>query len=340
MENSAIEWTDHTFNPWWGCAKISPGCKNCYAASFAKRTGNDCWEGSPRRYFGDEHWKQPVKWNRDSEKAWEDARGSGLPLREPRRHRVFCASMADVFEGLPEQDEHVGRLLALINDTPHLDWLLLTKRPENIEPLLRRVSNGTYGEVWNLRDHMPNVWLGTTVEDQQRADERIPVLLGIPAKVRFLSCEPMCGPVSFRMVVGLMQRFNSSPWGWHNWLNTQIHWVICGGESGAGARPMHPGWARSLRDQCAAGGVPFFFKQWGEWMVVEQLPATPEGRARKHSGEGYVDFTGKLHPVDEAPLSSYLVWKIGKKAAGRLLDGVLYGDFPAVDGPDGLNGRA
>lgn len=245
-ENSNIAWTDHTFNPWWGCAKVSPGCKNCYAATFAKRTGNDCWESSPRRYFPDKHWAEPLKWNAAAEAAGQ-------------RARVFCASMADVFEGLPEQDDHLHRLLALIDTCKNLDWQLLTKRPENIEPILTRVSNGTYGEDWNLRDHMPNVWLGTTVEDQKHADERIPILIRIPARVRFLSAEPLLGPV-----VMASQCHCGKP-GCFDTMHPErgIHWVICGGESGAGRRPFDHAWADHLASQCLHASIPFFMKQDG-----------------------------------------------------------------------------
>lgn len=161
---TSIAWTDHTFNPWWGCTRISPGCDNCYAAAFDKRVGGDHWNPHVRpRTLSADNWKKPRRWNRDAEK-------------EGRRHRVFCASMADVFDNKAPDGER-ERLFQLIRETPWLDWQLLTKRPQNIVKMLPR----DWGRGYD------NVWLGTTVEDQTRADERIPILLQVPARLRFLS---------------------------------------------------------------------------------------------------------------------------------------------------------
>lgn len=226
-ENSKIEWTDHTYNPWWGCVKVSPGCEHCYAETFAKRTGHAIWgpaATTQRRTFGDKHWQEPLKWNEDAVKA-------GRP------QRVFCASMADVFEDHPQLLEERLRLWKLIDQTPMLDWLLLTKRPENIVEMAPC--------SWVTDGCPSNVWIGTSVENQAAANKRLPVLASIPAKVHFLSCEPLLGPVDL------------SPW------MRKIEWVIAGGESGHSARPMEADWVRSLRDQCQAAAVPFFFKQWG-----------------------------------------------------------------------------
>ena len=219
---TAISWTDHTFNPWWGCERVSPGCQNCYAEAFAKRTGHPVWgKTADRRFFGDKHWAEPRRWNNLAEEAGKPA-------------LVFCSSMADVFEDRPELARWRADLWALIEATPWLIWQLLTKRPENV---LDMVPAGWHG-AWPR-----NVWVGTTAEDQARADERIPHLVRIPAPVRFLSVEPMLGPVELR--------------------GAGVEWVICGGESGPRHRPFDLDWARSLRDQCAKGGVPFFFKQVG-----------------------------------------------------------------------------
>ncbi|MCI0671755.1 MAG: phage Gp37/Gp68 family protein, partial [Myxococcaceae bacterium] len=167
-----ISWTHSTFNPWWGCTRVSPGCDHCYAESFDRRVGGAHWgKGVPRRTFGDKHWGEPLKWNAAAAKAGE-------------RRRVFCASMADVFDA-EAPDGALERLWALIRATPALDWLLLTKRPGRI----RHSLPADWG------DGYPNVWLGTTVEDQERAEQRIPVLLDVPARVHFLSCEPLLGPV-------------------------------------------------------------------------------------------------------------------------------------------------
>lgn len=229
-KNSRIEWTDHTFNPWWGCTKVSPACKNCYAEAWAKRVGAAVWGArAPRRFFGDAHWAEPVRWNREAE-------------AEGRRHRVFCASMADVFENRRELDQWREKLARLIASTPSLDWLLLTKRPD------RAAALAPWGNVWPQ-----NVWLGTTVETQTWAEQRLPELLKVPARIRFLSCEPLLGHVDVSA-----------------WLRGELHWVIAGGESGGKARPSDPAWFRSLRDQCLAAGVAFHFKQWGNWAPAEE----------------------------------------------------------------------
>jgi protein gp37 len=221
--NSKIEWTHHTFNPWWGCVRVSPACVHCYAETFAKRVGQDVWGvDKPRRFFSDKHWQEPLKWNTAAAKAGE-------------RQRVFCASMADVFEDRADLEDARGRLYGLIEATPMLDWLLLTKRPENIR--------GMVPVDW-LSHPRPNVWYGTTVEDAPRL-MRIEHLRHVPARVRFLSCEPLLDEITPNL--------------------TGIHWVICGGESGPKARPMSPLWARELRDQCAFSGVAFHFKQWGDY---------------------------------------------------------------------------
>lgn len=226
-EKTAISWCDHTFNPWWGCVKVSPACAHCYAETFSKRIGLKVWgQDSERRFFGLKHWQEPRRWNAAAEKAGT-------------RSRVFCASMADVFEDRDDLKEARSDLFVLIEQTPHLDWLLLTKRPENIKRLWPKHFYEP-GEDW-----WPNLWIGTTVENQEYADERIPHLLRIPARVRFLSVEPMLGPIKFKI---------------HHW---PLHWVIAGGESGAKHRPSEVDWFRSLRDQCINAGVPFHFKQWG-----------------------------------------------------------------------------
>jgi protein gp37 len=336
--DTAIEWADHTFNPWTGCTRVSPGCDHCYAATMAKRNpaAFGSWEpGAPRKRTSATNWEQPRRWNRAAE-------------REGRRMRVFCASMADVFDNqVPE--EWRADLWALIDETPHLDWLLLTKRPQNIMPMMiaaRRavLRSPTVAEEF-VTHPWPNVWFGTTVENQAEADRRIPELLAVPAAKRFLSCEPLLGPVSFRWAK------------WDDWREPDgtkrarvnqydgirgIHWVIAGGESGTGARPMHPDWARTLRDQCAAAGVPFFFKQWGEW---REFP-TPDGSIEGVEDEseeadaiyaravnpGFVTRDGDFirHredlPGDGTPCR--LMERVGKKAAGRLLDGREHSEVP------------
>jgi protein gp37 len=222
--NSAISWCDHTFNPWWGCARVSPGCVNCYADRDATRWGmNDLWRANgPRRMMSENYWRQPAKWNREAQAA-----GTHV--------KVFCASMADVFEDHPDVVEARARLWDLIEVTPWLRWQLLTKRPENVAGMV------PWGGDWPA-----TVWLGTSVENQRYADERIPVLASLPARVRFLSCEPLLAPVDL------------SPW-----LDAgQLDWCITGGESGgARRREMSIAWLESVTGQCQAAGVPVFVKQ-------------------------------------------------------------------------------
>lgn len=238
-ENSAIEWTDATFNPWWGCTRVSPACDNCYADTWARRLGmDDLWDGAKRRTFGAKHWAEPLKWNRAAERAG-------------RRLRVFCASMADVFDkDAPGRERE--NLWELIEDTPHLDWLLLTKRIGNVRRMLPAPP--------------PNVWLGISVINQEEADRDIPKLLGIPAAVRFLSCEPLLGPIDFPLPCQ-----GSVFW-------SGLHWIIVGGESGARARPMDEWWALRIQQQCAEAGVAFFMKQgsqanWPAFKDFERFPA-------------------------------------------------------------------
>ncbi len=241
-KDSKISWTDSTFNPWWGCTKISEGCFNCYAATFAKRTGLEWGPKADRRFFTDKHWGEPVKWNLAAAKAG-------------KQNRVFCSSMADVFEDRFQLDSHRSRLFRLIHLTPYLDWLLLTKRPENVVRMLP--------PDWNL-NCQPNVWFGTSVENQYAAQKRIPELLAIKAAVRFLSVEPMLGPIDLSpYLINATDLGQDHQFSDRMGVHGRIHWVICGGESGPGARPMDLAWARSLRDQCKAAGVAFFFKQLG-----------------------------------------------------------------------------
>jgi protein gp37 len=234
-ETTGIAWTDHTFNPWWGCERVSDGCQHCYAETFAKRYGHEVWgKNNGRRFFGEKHWQEPRRWNR-------------LAEFDGVRRRTFCASMADVFEDRDELVDERGRLWILIAETPWLDWQLLTKRPQNVR--------GMVPAEW-LKDWPGNVWLGTTVEHQAGAEARIGELLATPASVRFLSCEPLLGPIDFDACTA-----------WHPSVNDifleGIHWVIVGGESGNNYRPLDLEHARSIRDQCERAGVAFFFKQVG-----------------------------------------------------------------------------
>jgi protein gp37 len=314
-ENSGIEWTDHTFNPWWGCQKVSPGCSNCYAETLSKRFGKNIWgppHATDRRIFGDKHWHEPVKWNARAQ-------------REGRRSRVFCASMADVFEDHPQVGRERRRLFELIEATPHLDWQLLTKRPENVR--------GMVPELWNLRGWPINVWIGTSVEDQQRADERIPALIDTPATVRFLSCEPLLGAVDLTRWLDARWRCSGCGEFWSGphqdvcpscartgyWTGSvpRLHWVIVGGESGPAARPMHTSWPESLRVQCQDAGVPYFFKQHGAWAPVMSAEAT-------HA----VELDGTVVNIARGSQCAQPIAKVGKHAAGRELDGRTWDEMP------------
>jgi protein gp37 len=237
MAITTIEWTarrlpsglviiGYTFNTWWGCCKVSQECKHCYAEGIAARYGHRVWGPAAttgRRFFGEAHWREPLSWNAEA-------------ARDGHRRNVFCASMADVFEDHPDVGPARERLWPLIEHTPWLNWLLLTKRPDLIGRFAPWTAKGTWPD---------NVWLGTSIGLQQHAAPRLDALLSHPAVVRFVSAEPLLGSLDL------------TPW------LSALQWVIVGGESGVGARPMWPAWARSLREQCSAAGVPFFFKQWG-----------------------------------------------------------------------------
>lgn len=287
-QDTKIEWTDHTFNAWTGCSKVSPGCAHCYAEGWAKRSGVVTW-GGPRRRTSETNWRLPVKWNKAAGiemRSWHafcESFGASeseciqAGFDKPSRPRVFCSSLADWLDDEVPID-WLADLMRLICETPNLDWLLLTKRPENFASRMRKAymeaccgsleADNMMGE-WEDGTPPPNVWIGTTVEDQQRADERIPLMLSIPARVRFLSCEPLLEPVYLQFECDSPDE--DAPEGakvYRDALNPgfcikPIHWVIVGGESGPKARPMHPDWARSLRNQCEAAGVPFFMKQMG-----------------------------------------------------------------------------
>jgi protein gp37 len=228
---TGIAWAHHTFNPWAGCTKISPACRRCYAAALSERWGLAEWGPNvPRTFFSDKHWSQPLKWDKAAKQAGE-----------PRR--VFCASLADVFEARTDLDPWRARLWLLIDRTPHLTWMLLIKRPENIQKMV-------------LPGWMPkNVWLGFTAENQEEYDRRSVAMLdlmraNITPDIWFASCEPLLGEINLRPDPTDSDTSLCIP-----------DWVICGGESGAGHTPMHEGHARNLRDQCREYNLPFFFKQ-------------------------------------------------------------------------------
>ena len=314
-ENTKIEWTDHTFNPWIGCTKVSPGCDHCYAENLMDtRMGVASWRpGAERVRTKEANWKMPLRWNAQAD-AFMDQHG--------RRQRVFCASLADVFDNAVDPQWRAD-LFKLIAETPNLDWLLLTKRIGNVRGMLAELAHGSDPDL-TLLDMMPlpNVWIGTTIVNQAEADRDIPKLLDVPARVRFLSMEPLLGPVDLTHIEVFGGDAEIFPLkGTTDCVDDEgaptddvpaLDWVIVGGESGPGARPMSPDWARSLRDQCAAAGVPFLFKQWGEWIpMLGQAEGVPV-REKTTTPDGWV------------------MGHAGKKAAGRLLDGRTWDGFPTA----------
>jgi len=340
-EATKIEWCDHTFNPWLGCAHVSEGCRNCYAETLMdKRYGKAEWgKGKPRRLTSEANWKLPLRWDAAAEKVGE-------------RRRVFCASLADVFDE-EVSDDWRDRLFGLIAYTRNLDWLLLTKRTANAlryindvralkRPLCdsatRRRGSIVGGLVVKTAHDAgwPNVWVGTSIENQKAADVRIPILLQIPVAIRFLSIEPLLGPIDLSGEWGAYQYGNDTPLR-KTWLQG-IQWAIVGGESGPGARPMHPQWARELRDQCTAARMPFFFKQWGEWdggqygacddPCGSDVIALPNGTITSTEWEPGAHLRGGIQ-----------LHRVGKKTAGRLLDGRKWDELPTAVHEHGQSSR-
>jgi protein gp37 len=280
--NTKIEWCDHTFNIAWGCVKVSPGCKNCYANTFANRWGYDAWgPGGTRRLFEAPHWAEPVAWNRE-------AAGLG------ERRRVFCSSMTDVFLDERALDSERARLWDLIEATPSLDWLLLTKRPEVVMDMVP--SGGYWRNQWG---QLPaNVQVGTSIENQEEARKRLPLLFRIPAQLRFVSFEPLLagipslfeGTDTHEGEMMMCKRCGAGVWDTEHycpnchsdykleWMPSEmLHWAIAGGESGPGARPMEYQWLKELQQDCAVLQIPFFFKQTGSVLAKKWGLLHPKG---------------------------------------------------------------
>jgi protein gp37 len=284
-DKTRIEWTDATWNPVTGCTKVSDGCKHCYAErQWARLAANPA-----TRYHG---------------RKFTDVQEHGdildQPLRWKKPRRIFVDGMSDLFH--PDvSDRFIADVFGVMAACPQHTFQVLTKRPERMRKLIGAGCMGRFESDaeeaaalytdalpdWPL----PNVWLGVSVEDQATADERIPLLLDTPAAVRWVSCEPLLGPVDLRPYLDWSFAFADMS-------RPDLDWVVVGGESGPKARPIHPDWVRSLRDQCAAADVPFLFKQWGEWLPDERDPE--------------------------------MCHRVGKKSAGRLLDGALHDDYPRV----------
>ncbi len=311
-DKTAIEWTDATWNPVTGCTKVSPGCDHCYAETFAER-----WRGTPGHPYANgfdltlrpERLDQPMRWKR------------------PRR--IFVNSMSDLFhDGIP--DDYIAKVFAVMALSPQHTFQVLTKRHGRMRSLLTNPDFRTWVALSALEFHdvvlsaawpLPNVWLGVSVENQQWADIRIPALLDTPAAVRWLSCEPLLGPVSLK-----------AHWLRPTFPSASVGWVVVGGESGPGARPMHPAWARYLCVQCTSAGVPFLFKQWGAWVPEyawlhgDSAPAA------------FLDALGVFRPLvngrpEQAPMArgeAITIRRVDKKTAGRRLDGRTWDEYPEV----------
>lgn len=364
-DNTGIEWTEATWNPVVGCTHVSAGCDHCYAAreTSGRLSRNPTYAGLAvrGRFTGEvrllpERLEQPLRW------------------RRPRR--VFVNSMSDLFhDSVP--DEYIAQVFGVMAAAPRHTFQVLTKRPGRMASLLSQPWRGhreedtfprVVAEYWQHYDGeagggmpwpLPNVWLGTSVEDQKWANVRVPKLLEAPAAVRFLSCEPLLGPVDLTPYLrhqcdcDMAAAAAGHPWDGMHYRQSEygprVDWVIAGGESGPDARPMHPGWVRSLRDQCVAAGVAFFFKQWGEYLPVpvEDDPKFSGGRAFNHPRGGRASATirergtrafssGETRPMRPGDRNGFgemldddtLAVRVGKKAAGRLLDGMGWAQYP------------
>jgi protein gp37 len=348
-DNTKIEWTDATWNPITGCSVVSPGCTNCYAMRLAgtRLAHHESRAGLTRDTKAGPVWTGEVRFN----EQWIDQ-----PLRWKKPRLIFVCAHGDLFaEGVP--DAWIDRVFAVMALAPHHTFQVLTKRSARMRAYMgaadglglhafgvkervaveagRMMEDGdnahdaTINGPWPL----PNVWLGVSVEDQKRADERIPDLLATPATIRWISAEPLLGPVDLRKVAPKDNRQLDVLAGVEWWIDgtysdefTQhIDWVVVGGESGPGARPMHPDWARSLRDQCAAAGVAFHFKQWGE------MRPYADDRADSFwlGPNGHVYQGPTSWPPQSGETRAAMV-RVGKVAAGRLLDGIEHNGWPQV----------
>lgn len=323
-----IEWADETWNPTLGCDRVSPGCDNCYAVRTATIRAGNPHPGIAQAYAGlTERTDAGLDWT-GVVRLLPERLDKPLWWRKPRR--IFVDSQSDLFhKDIP--DEFIARVFAVMAATPQHTYQILTKRHGRMRALLRsedfqgdQLAQAWFDAVprerrtrglieWPLR----NVWLGVSVEDQKHADLRILALLDTPAAVRWLSCEPLLGPVDLRrmgprrLVSALDVSYDQDTGA----ARRGIDWVVVGGESGPRARPMHPDWARQLRDQCTTGGVPFFFKQWGESAPLDQLPAHAVTAWEIRHGGGFPSET---------------LCQVGKKAAGAELDGQVWEQFPAA----------
>lgn len=351
-DKSKIEWTEATWNPVTGCSAVSPGCTHCYAAAMTRR-----FQSSNPRYAGligqNGHFNDVVKCHEDL-LDW--------PLRHRKPMTIFVNSMSDLFhEAVPF--EFIDKVFAVMALCPQHMFQVLTKRPERMAEYFTRFDLRTLRGRWaqtiderwsdrgactayGLREHgvepPPNVYLGTSTENQETLDARVGHVLDCPSAVRFVSAEPLLGPIDCKRVPSVKGYYNAIanhgeyPTHWERSGNA-LNWVIVGGESGAKARPMHPAWVRSIRDQCVAAGVPFFFKQWGAWVPREEVDqqtwdeagryalVSPDGTTRYNEAAMYAE-------QQDGNDGAAAMCRLSKKAAGRTLDGVEWNEYPETSG--------
>lgn len=323
-----IEWTDSTWNPVTGCTRVSEGCRNCYMARTVPRQGLDPW----KVVLHHDRLDQPLKW------------------KKPRR--IFVNSLSDLFhDDVPF--EFIHEVYATMRQSPQHTYQILTKRPKRMMECVSRIKS--FELMGWAKGFYSHVWLGVSIENQETADERIPLLLQTPAAKRFVSAEPLLGPIDLTRIPvecgGVCALRGARP-AWH-----PLDWVIAGGESGPGARPMHPDWARSIREQCQAAGVPFFFKQWGEWKPISEMSQQENAalyvsnrKAREHENQADVDDCYGMRCTKETSCIRHdgaafaitdpgafemrnghpamTTFRVGKKTAGAMLDGREHKEWP------------
>lgn len=314
MDKTGIEWTDATWNPIRGCSKVSAGCKFCYAETMAARfswepkPGNhdEAKESKPGPYFGvieNGKWNGKITFHEDK---------LDQPLRWKKPRKIFVNSMSDLFHE-NVRGEWLDKIFGVMEQmAPQHIYQILTKRPER----MRDFMMSHYPEPHNKQWPPPNIWLGVSVENQEAADERIPILLQTPAVIRWISAEPLLGPINLKGTLANHE--------WDNGVPGGLNWVVVGGESGPGSRPMHPDWALGLRDQCEAAGVPYLFKQWGDW---GHHSSGDHCIVRPDDGL-FVTMKTEPRQFDLFGNHSGHLRRCGKKKAGRELDGKLHDGYP------------
>ena len=331
MGKTKIPWAEYVWNPFAGCSPVSEGCRNCYADGLHTQRHEAFLNGKivPKQY------EKPFSKIQFLKQRLEE------PLHWKKPRTVFVNSMSDLFHE-DVQEEWIIEILKVIEQCPQHIFMVLTKRPERMRKLFKDVRD--HFEPWPL----PNLWLGVSVEDQKSANKRIPDLLRTPAVKRFSSCEPLLGPVDLTWVnyddvtlINSLTSYHGFPTP-HQKGTLKLDWVICGGESGQNARPMHPDWVRSVRDQCQEAGTPFFFKQWGEWIVPfdGERACRVCGCTDQWACLGIFDAcywieedlcshcVGKPEPVGDRAVKYF---RAGKKAAGNILDGRVWEEYPEIN---------